>query len=249
MTKIVVGIAALVAVFGTSAWAADMEVKAPPTPAAPIAPAFSWAGFYLGGTLGADLQSSTFNDPGKDISIYTPTFKNRDVTFEAGVTAGYNWQFQSIVLGVEGDWNWANFSKTGIGWTGTAPEQSTIQSKSDWFSTARGRIGWANDRMLVYFTGGAAFVNYSDAAQYTGYTPNIYVCGGSGGYWSCPSGTLTGYAVGGGLEAMLLQNISFKVEYLHLQMPSVGTFDPVNGFHFSWNYNADIIRLGANYHF
>jgi outer membrane immunogenic protein len=149
---------------------------------------------------------------------------------------------------MEADWSWTGFSKTSPGYSPGTSDESTIQSKSDWFSTVRGRVGWATGNMLLYVTGGVAFVNYSDAAQYPTYTPDLYHCGGSGGYWSCPSGTATGYAVGGGVEAMLLQNVSFKVEYLHLQVPTVNTTD-IHDFPFSWNYHADILRLGANWHF
>jgi outer membrane immunogenic protein len=211
-----------------------------PAVAAPIP--YSWTGFYVGGTVGLDSHSSTFNDPKMEI---TPggTVNNNGVIFAGGVTAGYNWQYQSIVLGVEADWNWTGFNNTTPGYA--APDSSTIQAKSDWFSTVRARAGWANGNGLFYVTGGAAFVNYANAAQYT-FSP--YMCGQSGGFWSCPSGTATGFAVGGGFETMLWQNWSFKLEYLYLQVPTVNTTD-IHDFPFSWNYHADILRLGANWHF
>lgn len=245
MKKILVACIAAAAFSCAPALAADMAVKAPPPP--PPAPVYSWTGFYVGGTVGVDWQSSTFNDPLTEISP-TATTHNNGTSFEGGVTAGYNWQFQPIVLGVEADWNWAGFSKTTAGYAAGTSSQSTIQSKSDWFSTVRGRAGWATGNMLLYVTGGVAFVNYSDAAQYPTYSPDIYKCGGSGGFWSCPSGTATGYTIGGGIEAKLLQNWSFKLEYLYLQVPTVNTTD-VNGYPFSWKYSAQTVRFGTNYHF
>ena len=246
MRKFVVLLAALA--FGGPAFAANMAVKAPPPVAAPAA---SWTGFYVGGTAGADWQSSTFNDPLGAIAAAPGSVHNNGTSFAGGFTAGYNRQFQSVVFGIEADWNWTGFRKTSPGYRRETPPSysATIQSKSDWFSTIRGRAGWANGNNLFYVTGGVAFVNYSDAAQYANYPPaGFYGCGGGGGFWSCPSGTATGYTLGGGIEAKFLQNWSFKLEYLYLEVPTINTTD-TNGYPFSWKYSAQIVRLGANYHF
>ena len=100
--------------------------------------------------------------------------------------------------------------------------------------------------MLFYVTGGAAFADYKNSAQFT-FAPQM--CGQTGGAWSCRSGTSTGLAVGGGIEAMLAQNWSAKAEYLYLNLPSVTTTDLVTGAGYSWNNSAHIVRVGANYHF
>jgi hypothetical protein len=47
MTKVAIGIVAIVALIGTPAVAADMALKAPPP-----APVYSWTGFYVGGNAG-----------------------------------------------------------------------------------------------------------------------------------------------------------------------------------------------------
>jgi outer membrane immunogenic protein len=60
MNKILLGCAAIVALIGTPALAADMPLKAPPPPA-PIA---SWTGCYVGGEVGGawgDSQHSFSN--------------------------------------------------------------------------------------------------------------------------------------------------------------------------------------------
>src|SRR6201999_3405809 len=93
-------LAALMAGVATSAFAADLPTrKAPPAPA-PIyvAPAFTWTGFYLGVNGGYGVG----ND-GK-------SFGNVDGGMVGG-TAGYNYQLGQIVLGVEGDWDWADLTK------------------------------------------------------------------------------------------------------------------------------------------
>jgi hypothetical protein len=49
MNKIAGGIAAIAALIGAPAFAADMAVKAPPPAPAPV---YSWTGWYVGGNLG-----------------------------------------------------------------------------------------------------------------------------------------------------------------------------------------------------
>jgi outer membrane immunogenic protein len=96
--------AALIAA-SSVAQAADMKIKAP---AAPVATAFNWSGFYLGANAGygagggsKDTVGGHFIFPG------SPPFSS-GVTiapsgFFAGGQAGYNWQTGRTVFGVEAD--------------------------------------------------------------------------------------------------------------------------------------------------
>jgi outer membrane immunogenic protein len=52
MKKLLTAIAAI-ALIGTPAFAADVAVKAPPSP--PPAPVYNWTGFYVGGNIGASF--------------------------------------------------------------------------------------------------------------------------------------------------------------------------------------------------
>jgi outer membrane immunogenic protein len=56
MKKSVLGLVAMGALIAGPAMAADMPVKAPP---APVAPAYSWTGFYIGGEVGGGWASET----------------------------------------------------------------------------------------------------------------------------------------------------------------------------------------------
>ena len=66
-----------------------------------------------------------------------------------GGTAGYNLQFGAFVFGLEGDFDWTN-----IKGSVTTNCLSTCETSNTWLGTARGRIGYAFDRFLPYFTGG-----------------------------------------------------------------------------------------------
>ena len=69
--------------------------------------------------------------------------------------------------GVEGDVDWSdmnggvNAAQTNAG-TGFVPFAADINSHYSWFGTARGQLGAAFGRVMVYGTGGAAFAQVDD---------------------------------------------------------------------------------------
>ena len=91
------GIVALIAICaGVTTRAADMPVKAPPTPLPP----YNWSGFYLGANLGGAWTNGSLNIPGNN--LYGGLTE-----FIGGVQAGYNFQAGHLLFGVEGDFDGA----------------------------------------------------------------------------------------------------------------------------------------------
>lgn len=86
------------------ALAADLPSRVAPPLYVPPPPVFSWTGFYVGANLGdsfgTDKVSPTVFDG--------ETFPRTEVLSINGVfgggTVGYNYQFQSFVVGLEGAW-------------------------------------------------------------------------------------------------------------------------------------------------
>ena len=81
-----------------------------PTPMykAPPAPAVSWAGLYIGVNAGGGIA----NADAWDMDCFTCTNVTVQRGFaEVGGQVGYNWQWASTVLGVEGDLNWASVNE------------------------------------------------------------------------------------------------------------------------------------------
>jgi len=157
----------------------------------PVAAAYDWSGAYLG-VVGAyafggddDVGLTGIGNVGK-----------LDVTgFAGGLTVGFNYQHDAIVLGLEGDILGGSISDDT---SGSFPAKNDI----DWYGTARVRAGFAFDNALIYGTGGLAVVDM-----------NYRVGGGAG---ISDSFTKTGYAVGGGLEYAIDNNWSVKAEYLYI---------------------------------
>ena len=116
-----------------------------------------------------------------------------------GGTIGYNWQALGSpwVFGLEGDIDWTNIKGTFT--SVTCP--TGCQTKNTWLH-ARGRIGYAWDRVMPYVTGGAAF----KASQ--------------AGFAGVKS-TKAGWTAGAGIEAALAGNWTAKVEYLHVDLGDI----------------------------
>ncbi len=89
--------AVIAAATSVSANAADMSL---PYKSAPMAQsAYNWTGFYIGGNAGGGIANSEHLDP--DCFTCANT-KFQEAFGMVGIGAGYNYQFGSTVLGIEG---------------------------------------------------------------------------------------------------------------------------------------------------
>jgi outer membrane immunogenic protein len=219
---------ALVALTST-AFAADLP--RPVYKAAPFAPepVFTWTGFYVGGHLGYGWSKFSVNDPVLGASSNTAS------GWLGGAQAGYNYQIGSFVLGVEGDYSFADVKKTAtvVGGNGTL--------KNDFFADVTARAGYAFDRFLVYGKGGIAWTRDK---------LNVSLLGGTA------SGTFnrTGWLLGGGLEWAFMNNWSAKIEYNYLHFNSITeNFATTGGLTTSCpcsvGLNTQIVKAGVNYRF
>jgi outer membrane immunogenic protein len=173
----------------SAAQAADMPVKG----VRPyVSSYYNWTGFYIGLNAGYGFGSSTWDTP-------AVTTKPKGASF--GGTAGYNWQTGALVFGVEADIA-ASMVKgdviCGVG--------GTCETKNEWLSTLRGRIGYAFDRWLPYITAGGAYGHTK--ATNTNLTPGFQGA----------SATPFGWTAGVGLEYAFLGNWSAKLEYLYVDL-------------------------------
>jgi opacity protein-like surface antigen len=212
---------------------AGMPVKAPP-PAAP-ASAVTWAGCYVGATLGgafehvtyAGTPSASLNLPADAANLAAVTTGSMNKTTPiAGGEGGCNWQAREFVLGIETD-------LSGFGRTQSANTASTATpfftaftanstASSNWLYTLRPRLGVANGHWLIFATGGLALGNfnfsqsvfYNDTAllAFFGIPPTSQ----AGSFNS----TVAGEVVGGGIEYALSNNWSVKSEYLYVNFAS-----------------------------
>ena len=152
-----------------------------------------------------------------------------------GGTFGAQIQMYHVLLGLEGDADWANFrgSKTftptilGVPADASVNLSSTITS----LSTLRTRVGWAQANWLFYGTGGVALMT----ANVRGSTTDPSLCDGS-----CSRNRVgAGVAAGLGVEYGFAPNWSLKAEYLWVG----GLSGPLS------SEKLNTIRVGLNYRF
>jgi outer membrane immunogenic protein len=214
------------------AFSADMPVKAP-APGVQVAAPLSWSGCYAG------LHGGYGWADAKDL---TPTNTPRNLDpdgYFAGGQVGCNWQWQpQWVFGVEADIAGANISQTK---SFTGGGQPTIEEKIDRLASVRARAGFlAGLNNLFYVTGGWGWADTSR---------HVRLAGLGGNPFQTQSETYDGWVVGAGLEHMISQNWTLKVEYLYYDLGS-GTYNFTIG---TGPNKVDLslhtVKFGANYKF
>jgi outer membrane immunogenic protein len=150
--KKALGLVGAALLFAGPALGADLT-KAPAYKAPPLAPIFSWTGFYVGGHGGYGWSDSQ----GLDLKGGF-----------GGGQVGYNYQMNNFVWGIEGDVAWADISETFLG---------LVSVKFDTLASVRGRLGIAYGSALFYGTGGGGWGHFkvsagpfSDSAWLSGWT-------------------------------------------------------------------------------
>ncbi len=237
---------------------------------APVAPAWSWTGFYLGAHVDSAWGYGSFNG----------TFVNPQAAgassgtgnssgWSGGGQIGINYEFTDPwVIGVEADGDWANISgstnscstyTTGalVGFAaGCATNKVTLND----FGTVRGRLGYVFENALFYGTGGWAWGNSSGTHVST--CEGVFCPAGSvafSGGTASFSNSLSGWAAGAGIEWRFLPQWTLRAEYLHVEFDNVATSfgttvttilgtTPVSHT-ISSNNGIDIARVGFSYLF
>ncbi len=238
-----------------AAFAADLpSTKGEPVYAPPPAPIFTWTGFYIGVNGGVGAGNVNWNDYDPYEEGYSENQNQTSGGFLAGGTVGFNYQFptSNFVLGFEGDFDWSNIRagySQSEGYGDGYSEGYNYATKLNWLGTARARIGYAVTtpfgNLLPYVTGGAAFGNVQDtdhAWDSDGYNYN-----------SSYSHTWVGWTAGAGLEYAITQNLTFKAEYLYVDLGNHGVNDEYTdldpGEQYSEHFTANIVRVGLNWKF
>lgn len=217
MNRLLLAGVAAASLAASSALAADLPSRryAPVAPA-PVVPIFTWTGFYIGANAGYGFGSNDDGDlffDDDDDDFFLSRNGNND-GFVGGGQAGYNYQIGQFVVGLETDIQYADMNRL------------------DYFGTARGRLGLAFNRSLLYATGGFAY-------------------GGGGESNGCFNGSCNGnddvrggYTVGGGFEYAFTNNLTAKVEGLYVAIDHNNT-----GFNNSNENEFGVVRAGVNYKF
>jgi len=210
----------------------------------------NWQGVYVGINAGyafdldedvSDLDSLNIGPPVGSFSF------NADGPV-AGGQVGFNLQpLHWLVLGIEGDAGYLGVD--GRARQPGSPDGGTFAEVDPGvYATARGRVGVAFDRVLIYATGGWFGTNYEQRII----DDEVCTCGfplGGGSNRDFRSG----WTVGGGVEWMFRRHWTLRVEYLYFDVSDgavVAHIRQTGDFAFGFADNTgNIVRAGLNYKF
>lgn len=205
---------------------------------------YDWTGPYIGlqggyawgdSDASADVSAPVTAPQALDaITVFPSNDGNLNAQgFVGGAHAGYNYQMDSLVLGVEGDIEFADMkddTDVFLFADDTDPFTS-LKKKIDWLGSLRLRAGFAADRALFYATGGLAAGGVELRAED-----------------ESDSNTKWGWTLGAGIEYAFTDDLSALIEYRYTELDDskldVGDFD---------RYEADnhfhAVRAGVSWHF
>jgi outer membrane immunogenic protein len=202
---------AVAGLIGTPAFAADLT-KAPAPAPVPYA-AYNWTGFYGGLEIGGGWATSQ-ETVVTSFTSFTPSFPPGTVLNSidysgvlGGIYGGYNYQINQFVVGIDGDYTWADLTGTG---TDVAKDGDIANHNDliDWIATVTGRLGYAYDNLLFFAKGGWAWAGFSGSTNVVSGTTGAVLTIDQHG-----NDTHDGWTAGGGIEWAFSQHVSFKVEY------------------------------------
>jgi outer membrane immunogenic protein len=225
---------------GFTAWLAASSVFVSATLAKADEP--DWSGFYVGAHAGygwgdADHRETNGGMTGSDSYAADGGL--------IGGTAGYNWQRGIVVVGIEGDLGYMDLTGSGRIASSVPTKYQALDLDGGLYGTVTARLGFALGNTLVYGKGGWAF--YRGDATQTTTNPGFVTHG---------TDTFSGWTLGGGVERMITDKLSIKVEYQHLEFGTEAgdqtsvSDDPIRYvYRNETDLTADTVKFGLNYHF
>ena len=263
MKKLLTLITSLAAIAtSTAVLAADLPSKRV-APVAPVAPVFTWTGFYAGVNAGVNWSSRNINSTWYDVTgvtsaatlaSYAPLpYANQRTGFIGGIQVGYNYQINQFVIGAEADFMGMAANQTSSSAPldgGSFVTVSTTKVQQQWLGTVRARAGFAVDRFLVYATGGLAYGSTKVSTISNDYTTTGTLIDSWTGQ---KTSTDAGYVVGAGLEYAFTNNWLLRAEYLYYNLGKASANATLSGSDLftkvSTTIDGNIVRAAISYKF
>jgi outer membrane immunogenic protein len=189
---------ALAAVPASGADLGRMPTKAPV--AAPIAPAVTWTGCYIGGNVGGGWAREKYTDP---LAPAAEAFLGSHTAsgVVGGGQVGCDYQFGQFVIGARGMFDAADLKGNHL----LPGEGDVFDTRIPWFATATGRLGWAfQPNFLLYVKGGGAWKRQEETITDLGVVEGV------------ARRDRSGWDVGGGFEWQFFPGWSVFAEFNYM---------------------------------
>lgn len=231
------------------------DIYAPPPPA-PVAPVMNWTGFYIGAGGGgnflfADSYTAVDFFGGKpqltsDHDFFADAELSADLSDVGGfgtVQGGFDWQFgDRFVAGVFGNYDFGK-TRASHSWS-AAPYcdgfceglRARVTLEDSW--AVGGRLGFLSSESTLWY----GLVGYTQAkikgeAGHEG--GGLRLASDHGDYQYSWSDWQDGLVVGGGVETLLTDAISLKMEYRYTDYESFGGKDGIEDIYYGTEQVAE----------
>ena len=185
-----------------------------------------WTGFYAGAQVGYGWGQSSGTQNANGTFFPVVPYAIDPAGALAGGHVGFNYQTNALVVGAEADIEASNLNGST---TISAFDQTYVFNvKAETLASVRGRVGWAQDRLMLYGTGGVAW----------GYVTTLPL--------DTLNGWRTGWTAGAGAEYALPRNWSAKIEYRYTDLGRASSFDPNLNSTDDNKLNFHAVRLGVS---
>src|SRR5262245_13447569 len=250
MKKILLGmtvIAGLIA--GGAAQAADMPIKAPArAPDCCVYANFGgwYIGFHGGGAV-ASNYNATLVDDGDPLETLLAQGKRTFGVY--GVHGGWNWQMGQAVVGIEGDYTWANARRTVSAQDAGDAIPDIVSVKLESLASVRGRAGAVFGNLFVYGTAGWGWTRTKVNIQEGDTLAGLHVSA---------SRNTSGLVGGVGAEYYLWKvgpgSLLLRTEWLHYafgghDLVSASTFSDGSFLTHKVPDSVDVVRAGLTWKF
>jgi len=222
----------------TAAAASALALGALTTPAHAEGPGdkHDWTGFYMGAAAGVSSVRSDWNvDGGEGFNNPKGSVDESKILGLLGVSAGYDHQFGSLVVGGELDYSHTNVDvNTRFDGGEGAHLRTTVQN----LGTMQARVGYAMDKVLCFVSGGLAVGDASAVYDSNGSPSTEHV------------NTPVGWVTGGGLEVAISEKTSLIAETYYAKFQDDGVAKgPFYNDKFHVETGLVVGRIGLNVRF
>jgi len=233
-------VACVVLIVPSIAAAADLAPH-PVEPAPPIVLPFSWTGFYAGFNTGlaSGAGEGAYPDP-RSFRFETAHPKAAGVL--VGGQVGYNYQWNAIVFGAEGelDISGAEGDSPIETFPGGVNVGAHDENSVTYLGSVTARVGYALDAVLLYGKGGIGFARLA-MQDVTDLSSAVNAKG---------SEEMVGWTLGAGVEYALNSHWTVRGDYQYYgfdaKVPLKGAVLPRV---YDDNFGVQAVRIGVNYRF
>lgn len=202
----------------------------------------NWSGPYIGVQGGGEWASVSGPFTASDGTDATP-YSNNPSGGLLGLQAGYNWQSDALVFGIDADVNAAIGVKDSV----TLPSPPTsylVETRQRWTADIRAKVGYALDATMLYVAGGLALGDVRTYYGGPGYAP-------PGGTPFSVTTQRVGWTLGAGVAHAFGDHFVGNIEYRYsdLGSKSFSNADPLIDTADTVKFRSNAAVVGLAYRF